>query len=119
MEKTKKKRINFLDVLIVLVIILAITAFFLRGKLLAFFEEVLKVFRKFRGVDLRGLGISTFCHLRIELGEGYRFTEVVLIFLAIERVVEASVAYISFLELLGGKIDCRATAQDEFLFCHN
>ncbi len=39
MEKTKKKRINFLDVLIVLVIILAITAFFLRGKLLAFFEE--------------------------------------------------------------------------------
>ncbi|MBE6579563.1 MAG: DUF4330 family protein [Ruminococcaceae bacterium] len=39
MEKTKKKRINALDVLIVLVILLAIAAFFLRGKILAFFEE--------------------------------------------------------------------------------
>ncbi len=39
MENAKKKRINVLDVLIVLVILLAIAAFFLRGKILAFFEE--------------------------------------------------------------------------------
>lgn len=39
METTKKKRINALDILIVLVVLLAIAAFFLRGKILSFFEE--------------------------------------------------------------------------------
>ncbi len=39
MEKTKKKHITALDVLIVLVILLAIAAFFVRGKILAFFQD--------------------------------------------------------------------------------
>ena len=39
METTKKKRINVLDVIIVLAVILAVAAFFMRGKILSFFEE--------------------------------------------------------------------------------
>ncbi|MBO7157878.1 MAG: hypothetical protein J6W31_04670 [Clostridia bacterium] len=39
MENAKKKRINFLDVLIVLAVLLAIAAFFMRGKILSFFRE--------------------------------------------------------------------------------
>lgn len=39
MEKTKKKRITVLDVLIVLAILLAVAAFFARGKILAFFQD--------------------------------------------------------------------------------
>lgn len=39
MENTKKRRINALDVLIILLILAMITAFFFRGRILSVFEE--------------------------------------------------------------------------------